>query len=377
MSPPTLFSPLALGDMTLPNRIILPALTRARADAGGVPSDVMVEYYVQRASAGLIVSEGTFTSARAIGWEGAPGVYTAAQVAGWRKVTDAVHAAGGRMFCQLWHCGRASHARFRDGADGDARPVAASAVAMGGDVRVPGGGKVPAEEPRALETEEVGALAAEYAHAARCAKEAGFDGVEVHCANGYLLNGFLETRTNLRTDKYGGSKEARFRVVREVVQGVCGVFPSGRVGVKMSPNGVFNDMGSAEFREDYEYYIGQVRELEVGYLCAMTGLAFGFHGLGEAFTCADVRRAYGGGVVMANCGYDRAAAEREVGCGAADCVAFGRPYISNPDLVARFAARAELEADADVSVWYSAKEGKEAKAVGYTDFPTMKKGSNV
>lgn len=369
MPSPALLSPLTLGDLTLPNRVVMSALTRARADDGGVPSDVMTKYYVQRAGAGLIVSEGTFTSVEAIGWDGAPGIYTGPQIAGWKRVTDAVRAAGGRMFCQLWHCGRASHVSFHEGLVDDPRPVAASAVTMGADVHIPGGRKVPAEEPRALETNEVAALPAEYARAAQCAKEAGFDGVEVHCANGYLLNGFLETRTNKRTDKYGGSKEARFQVVREVLDAVCGVFPASRVGVKISPNGVFNDMGSPEFREDYSYYLEQLKAFKLGYLCIMSGVAFGFHNQGEPFTCEDARKAYGGGVIMANCGYNEGSAEKEIASGAADCVAFGRPFISNPDLAERFAAGAELEPDADMSVWYNKQE---RKAVGYTDFPTMR-----
>jgi N-ethylmaleimide reductase len=365
-----LFTPAKVGDLQLPNRMVLSPMTRGRCPEAGVPNALNAIYYVQRASAGLLITEGTHISDQAVGWVGAAGIYTPDHVAGWKKVVDAVHAAGGRIFCQLWHTGRASHSKFREGTSEDPRSVAASAIAMEGTVVHVPGGKVPAEVPRELSTEEVAAIPAEYKHAAQCAKEAGFDGVEVHCANGYLLDGFLQSKTNKRTDQYGGSQEGRFRLIKEVIEAVAEVYPAGRIGVKISPNGAFNDMGSPDFREAFVDYAHRFSELGLGYMCVVIGLTFGFHELGEPMTCAEVRSAYGGGVIMTNCGYGKESAEAEIGSGAADLVAFGRPWISNPDLVERYAQGAPLNPDAPPSVW-DHKGGP--LQVGYTDYPAMNK----
>lgn len=359
-----LYSPLTIGDLTLPNRVALAPMTRARSP-GNKPNETNAEYYVQRSGAGLILSEGTFTSEQAIGWVDAPGIYTDEQVEGWKEITSGVHAAGGIMFCQLWHTGRASDSSFRPNAK-DGRGVAPSPIALKGEVHAPRG-KVPAEVPRELTTEEVEALPEEYRKAAANAKAAGFDGVELHCANGYLLNTFLDSKTNQRTDNYGGSNENRFRIVADVLEAIFTVFDPSSVSVRLSPNGIFNDMGCPDYREIYTYYAKRLDEMKIGYLHVMTGLGFGFHELGEPMIPADFKAVFKSGALIVNVGYTKDTAEKVVEDGHADIVAIGRPYISNPDLVERFKTGAELNPDADVSVWYSGGFGGK----GYTDFPKM------
>jgi 2,4-dienoyl-CoA reductase-like NADH-dependent reductase (Old Yellow Enzyme family) len=319
---------------------------------------MIAEYYVQRAGAGLIITEGVTISEQGIGWIGNPGIYTDEQGAAWRQVTDAVHAADSKIFLQLWHCGRASHSSLLGGE----LPVSASAVKLEGDgVHTPEG-KQDHETPRALETDEIPAVVADYVAAAQRAKDAGFDGVEIHGANGYLIDQFLQSKTNQRTDQYGGSVENRFRLLREIVEGVVAVFGAGRVGVRLSPNGVFNDMGSDDFRETFRYAAEQLDEYDLAYLHVMDGLAFGFHEKGDPMTLAEVR-AYFRGPLMGNCGYDLEAAEAAVSSGAADMIAFGRPFIANPDLVERFRNGWPLAPDTDMATWYGG--GRE----GYTDLP--------
>lgn len=265
-----LVTPFTLGDLHLPNRMVLAPLTRSRSSDDHIPNvELMGKYYAQRASAGLLISEGTFVSPAAIGWPNAPEIYSPAAVTAWRGITDAVHAAGGRIFCQLWHTGRASHSSFR--ADGS-RGVAPSAVAIRdeGGVHVPGGGKAPHEVPHVMTVEEIRATVQDYAAAAKNALSAGFDGVEVHSANGYLLDSFLQTGTNRRTDEYGaGSLASRFRFLREVVTAVTAAVPANRVGVRLSPNGVFNDQGSPDFREAFPYFASQLDQFGLAYLHVM------------------------------------------------------------------------------------------------------------
>jgi N-ethylmaleimide reductase len=367
--PEALLSPIQVGPHVWSNRIAMAPLTRGRSGASGLATKVMAEYYAQRASAGLIISEGTATSDLALGWWGAPRIHRPEDVPAWTRVTNAVHAKGGRIFCQLWHCGRASHSVFRPGAE-DPRPVAASAIKLEGhDPAFTPAGRVPSEVPRALTTEQVAALSEEYRHAASVAKEAGFDGVEVHCANGYLLDGFLQSRTNKRADKYGGSLENRFRLIKEVLQAVLTVFPSHAIGIRLSPNGVFNDMGSDDFRESFLYYAEQVASFNLAYLHVIDGLDFGFHKLGEPLRLDEIRKVYPG-IVMGNCGYDRQTADEAITKGDADIIAFGRPFISNPDLVERFKRGAELNADPDRGILYS-PSGENIGAKGYTDFPVL------
>lgn len=354
-----LLQPVELGDLLLPNRVVLAPMTRARSGSERVPNALLAEYYVQRSSAGLLISEGAAISAQAIGWVDSPGLFTPQMVAGWRHVTDAVHAAGGHIFAQLWHCGRASHSSFHRG-----RPaVAPSAVPIQGDAIHTPRGKEPYEAPRALELSEILGVVAEYRRAAEAAREAGFDGAELHAANGYLIDQFLQSKTNRRTDEYGGSVANRSRFLLEVTSAVASVFPSHRVGVRLSPNGVFNDMGSPDYREQFLYAAEQLNQFNLAYLHVLDGLAFGFHQLGEPLTLADLRTVYRG-TLMGNCGYTQDTAEAAIAAGHADLIAFGRPFISNPDLVERFQHGWPLAEPAPMNTWYSP-----TGAQGYTDFP--------
>ena len=337
-------------------------LTRGRAGSERIPNDLMREYYMQRASAGLIIAEATTISEQGIGWVDSPGIYNDAQVAGWKKITDALHAKGSSIFLQFWHCGRASHSSFHGGQPA----VSASAIKINGDYIHTPAGKQPYETPRALETNEVATVVEDYRRAAERAKAAGFDGIEIHSANGYLLDQFLQSKTNQRTDCYGGSLENRFRLLKEVLEAVCTVWPSNRVGVRLSPNGVFNDMGSPDFRETFLYAASQLNTFGLAYLHVMDGLEFGFHQLGEPMTLADFRTAFHG-PIMGNCGYTAESAEAAIANGAADLIAFGRPFLSNPDLVERFANSWELNPPAEMSAWSA------PTAEGYTDFPFYQK----
>jgi N-ethylmaleimide reductase len=364
MPTPTILQPFLLHDLTLPNRVVMAPLTRGRAGPTRIPNQVMAEYYAQRAGAGLIISEATTISEQANGWLESPGIYTAAMEAGWKQITAAVHAAGGRMFLQLWHMGRASHSDFHDGRP----PVSASAVKIEGDGIHTPLGKKPYEVPRALETWEVPGVVAEYGRAAARAREAGFDGVEIHAANGYLIDQFLQSKTNHRTDDYGGSIEKRSRFLREVVEAVMAEWPAGRVGVRIAPNGVFNDMGSPNYREQFLHVAGLLDRYPLAYLHVVDGLAFGFHKLGEPLTLVEFRSTFSG-PLMGNCGYDVETAERAVAAGDADLIAFGRPFISNPDLVERFRHGWPLAEQAEMSSWYSPTGPR-----GYTDFPCYPAG---
>ena len=357
-----LLSPFQLGDLRLSNRVVLAPMTRARAGVERMPNALMAEYYAQRSSAGLLISEGASISDEAIGWNQSPGIFSEAQVEAWKPVVDAVHAKGSRIFLQLWHCGRASHSTFH--ADGSL-PVAPSAIRLEGDHIHTPTGKQTYETPRALETAEVARVVDDFRRAGERAKRAGFDGVEVHGANGYLVDEFLQSKTNHRTDQYGGSVENRVRFLREIVEALTTVLPASRVGVRMSPNGMFNDMGSPDFRETF---LGAARELNrfgIAYLHVMDGLAFGFHQLGEPLTLRDFRGVFSG-PLMGNCGYEQATAEAAIARGDADLIAFGRPFISNPDLVERFANGWPLSPPAAMADWY----GFSPK--GYADFPAYR-----
>lgn len=355
-----LFRPFDLRGIPLKNRVVLAPMTRSRAGEERMPNSIMAEYYAQRAGAGLLISEATVVSAQGIGWIESPGIYTDEMGQAWRQVTDAVHAAGSKIFLQLWHCGRASHSSFHGGE----LPVAPSPIALNGDEIHTPDGKQPYEIPRALRTDELAGVVADYVAATRRAQEAGFDGVEIHSANGYLLDQFLQSKTNERNDAYGGSIENRYRLLGEVVEGVSGVIGADRVGVRLSPNGVFNDMGSPDYRETFLHAARELNRPGLAYLHVMDGLAFGFHELGEPMTLADFRSVFTG-PLMGNCGYTQESAEAAIAAGDADLIAFGRPFISNPDLVERFRQGLPLAAEADVSTWYAAGSGGQ----GYTDFP--------
>ena len=357
-----LLSPYVLYDLELKNRIAMAPLTRARSGPDRIANELMATYYRQRFGVGLIITEATTISPQANGWVNSPGIYTDAMVAGWKKVTGAVHEAGSKIFVQLWHTGRASHSDFHDGD----LPVAPSAIAIEGDdgIHTPQG-KKSRETPRALETSELSGIVADYAAAATNAKAAGFDGVEIHSANGYLLDSFLQSKTNLRDDQYGGSAGNRYRLLDEVVTAVTKVWPANRVAVRLSPNGVFNDMGSPDYREQFTHVMTELNKFGLAYLHVMDGLGFGFHELGDPFTLADVKRVFTG-PVMGNCGYTLSTATAAVESGDADMISFGRPTISNPDLVHRFSQGIELAPEAPVEQWYSPTGAK-----GYTDYPAV------
>lgn len=355
-----LLTNFALGDLELSNRVVMAPLTRGRAVDNAVPNELMAEYYAQRASAGLIISEATAISIQGYGWLDSPGIYRDEMLRGWEKVVSGVHDAGGKMFLQLWHTGRASHSDFGNGE----LPVAPSPIAIPDDeIRTPQG-KKPYETPRALEVAEIPSVLADYREAAANAMKVGFDGVEIHSANGYLLDSFLQSKTNHRDDAYGGSIENRFRLLGEVVATVCDVVPSNRVGVRLSPNGAFNGMGSKDYREQFLYVASQLDQCDLCYLHVMNGLGFGFHELGEPMTLEEFRSVFNG-PLMGNVGYTQQTAEADIAAGKADLIAFGRPFISNPDLVERFIHGVDLNPEAPMSTWYTADGEK-----GYTDFPT-------
>lgn len=357
-----LFQPFDLHGLSLKNRIVMAPLTRARAGAERMPNALMAQYYRQRSSAGLIVSEATSISKQGLGWVNSPGIYSDEQAEAWKQVTDAVKNAGSHMFLQLWHCGRASHSSFQENG---ALPVSASAVKHQGDYIHTPIGKQPYETPRPLETAEIPGVVDDYRKAAARAREAGFDGVEIHAANGYLIDQFLQSRTNHRTDEYGGSIENRYRFLGQIVEAISREWPPNRVGVHLSPNGNFNDMGSPDFRETFLYAAERLNDAGTAYIHVLDGLAFGFHELGEPMALPEFRRVFEGPLI-GNCGYTQETAEEAVRSGNADLISFGRPYISNPDLVERFAHGRPLNPEADVKWWYS------FDAEGYTDWPFYK-----
>ncbi|HSH94215.1 MAG TPA: alkene reductase, partial [Roseimicrobium sp.] len=262
------------------------------------------------------------------------------------------------IFLQLWHMGRASHSAFHGGK----QAVAPSAIKINGEYIHTPQGKLPHETPRALETDEVAATVEEYRRAAERAKAAGFDGVEIHAANGYLIDQFLQSRTNQRTDRYGGSIENRFRFLKEIVEAQLTVWPASKIGVRLSPNGNYNDMGSPDFRETFTYVASKLDNYALAYLHVVDGLAFGFHGIGNPMILSEFREAFSGPLI-GNCGYSQESAEAAIAAGSADLIAFGRPFLSNPDLVERFANGWPLNPPADVKVWSA------PGATGYTDFP--------
>lgn len=347
----TLFDPIQMGDLALPNRMVMSPLTRCRADRGRVPNALMAEYYTQRATAGLIISEATSVTPMGVGYPDTPGIWSDAQVDGWRRTTDAVHNAGGRILLQLWHVGRISDPAYLDGK----RPVAPSAIPAAGHVSLlrP---KKAFETPRALAREELPAIVAAYRRGAENAKTAGFDGVEVHGANGYLLDQFLQDSTNHRTDDYGGSIENRARLLLEVTDAAISVWGPGRVGVHLAPRGDAHDMGDSDPAATFGYVAAQLGERGIAFICTRE------HFNAPALT-PSLRKAFGG-CVIANEAFTRDSATRALGDGAADAVAFGKLFIANPDLVARFRQTAFLNAP-DVNTFY----GSGTK--GYVDYPTL------
>ncbi|MDQ2821516.1 MAG: alkene reductase [Pseudomonadota bacterium] len=348
----TLFDPLQVGDLTLPNRIIMAPLTRAHAPGTGrVPNALMAEYYAQRASAGLIISEATSVMPMGVGYADTPGIWSDEQVAGWKLVTDSVHAAGGRIAMQLWHVGRISDPVFLDGA----APVAPSAIAATGHVSL----LRPMRDfsvPRALDSAELPGIVAAYRTGAANAKRAGFDGVEVHGANGYLLDQFLQTSTNVRTDNYGGSVENRARLMLEVLDACIDVWGAGRVGMHLSPRADMHTMGDANPSETFGYVAGALKQRGIAYICARESIGPDSLGpmLKEIF----------GGVYIANEKLTRESAEALINAGKADAAAFGQWFLANPDLPARLASGAPLNPVNYETIY-------QAGPVGYTDYPAL------
>ncbi len=349
----TLFTPLTLGALTLPNRIIMAPLTRSRAGESRIPNSVMKDYYVQRASAGLILSEATSVTPMGVGYADTPGIWSDAQVAGWKEVTDGVHQAGGRMFLQLWHVGRISDPMFLNGE----LPVAPSAIAAKGHVSLVRPEK-PYVTPRALTLDEIPSIIEAYRKGAENAKKAGFDGVEIHGANGYLLDQFLQDGTNKRTDSYGGSIENRARLLLEVVDAVISVWGADRVGVHLSPRGDAHDMSDSNATATFIYVAQQLGRRKIAFICARE-----YHG--EDSIGEQLRAAFGG-VYIANEKFNKETAERAIEEHRADAVAFGQLFIANPDLPERFAADAPLNAP-DFATFY------QGGAKGYTDYPFASK----
>ena len=324
-----LFKTFCIQDLTLQNRIVMAPVTRNRAGPNRLANALMAEYYAQRSSAGLIITEGVTISEQANGQLHTPGIYTDLMVETWKQVTSAVHKAGGKIFLQLWHCGRVSHSSYQPGSK---PPIAPSAVKIESSYDIPTPiGMKPYEVPRALETSEIVGVIDEFALAATRAKAAGFDGVEIHAATGYLVDQFLQSRTNLRKDRYGGSIVNRNRFLLEVTDAVASKWPAGRVGVRLSPNNSYNDMGCSDFREQFSSAITELGRRDLAYLHLTE---FGFHDLGPRFELLEARALFPGPII-ANCGYSAEAAQADVAAGKADLISFGRAFVSNPDLPAR------------------------------------------
>ncbi len=348
---PTLFDPIKVGDLELPNRIIMAPLTRCRADAGRVPNALMAEYYVQRASAGLIISEATSVTPMGVGYPDTPGIWSEEQVAGWSNVTQAVHANGGRIVLQLWHVGRISDPLYLDGQ----LPLAPSALRPAGHVSL----VRPVKDyvtPRALETAEIAGIVEAYRQGAENAKRAGFDGVEIHGANGYLLDQFLQDSTNRRDDQYGGSLENRARLMLEVTDAVLGVWAPGRVGMHLAPRADSHDMGDSKRAETFGYVARELGKRGIAFICAREKEADDSLGpqLKQQF----------GGVYIANERFTKDQANAWLESGKADAVAFGVPFIANPDLPERLQKDAPLN-EAHPETFYG--QGP----VGYIDYPRL------
>jgi len=352
-----LLSPYQLGNLELPNRIVMAPMTRARAVGDGLPHDAAGTYYTQRASAGLIITEGSQISYQARGSIRTPGIHTDAQVKRWIAVTEAVHAAGGRIVLQLWHVGRASHPDFQDGG----LPIAPSALPVEGDAFTAEGLK-PIPVPRALETTEMQGIVDQYAQAARRAREAGFDGVEIHGANGYLLDQFLRDGSNQRADRYGGSVENRARLPLEVAEAVVAEWGVEKVGYRVSPAFSMYSMSDSDRAATFGYLAGALSG-KIGYLHVIEPIA-GPAEVPHAERITPLLRKKFEGTLIANGGYDQASAERAISGGGADLVAFGVPFIANPDLPRRFAEGAPLAQPDPESIY----EGEEN---GYVDYPLL------
>ena len=348
---PSLFDPIKIGDLALPNRVLMAPLTRSRAGTSRTPNGLMAEYYAQRASAGLIISEATVVMPMGIGYADTPGIWSSEQVTGWKHVTQAVHAAGGRMFLQLWHVGRVSHPVFLDGK----LPVAPSAVAAGGNVSLlrPATAFVT---PRPLERSEIPEIVAAFARGAQNAELAGFDGVELHGANGYLLDQFLQDSTNHRDDDYGGPVENRARLLLEVADAAISVWGPGRVGVHLAPRGDLHSMGDSNRAATFGYVARELGHRKIAFICAREYA-------GPESVGPQLKAAFGG-IYIANERFTHETAQQALDTGRADAVAFGKLFLANPDLPARLHSGAALN-EPQPDTFYR------GGASGYTDYPTL------
>jgi hypothetical protein len=349
---PTLFDPIKVGALTLPNRIWMAPLTRTRAVEGSrVPAPLAIEYYAQRAGAGLIMTEATSVDAMGVGYPNTPGIWSDEQTEGWKPIVEAVHKKGGHIFLQLWHVGRISDPLYLDGK----QPVSASAIAAKGHVSL-----VRPEKdytvPRALESSEIAGVIAAYKKGAQNAKKAGFDGVEIHGANGYLLDQFLQDSVNQRTDAYGGSREKRARLMLEVADAVCEVWGADRVGMHLAPRGDSHTMGDSDLKATFTYVAKELGQRKLAFLCSREHQAA--DSIGPA-----IKEAFGG-VYAVNEGFTKQSAEAALASGVADAVAFGKLYIANPDLEKRFKANAPLN-EWDAKTFYAPGPH------GYTDYPAL------
>ncbi len=352
-----LFSPISFGDIACPNRIVMAPLTRCRAGEGNVPQPINAEYYKQRASAGLIISEATQVVPEGQGYPTTPGIHSDAQVAGWKTITDAVHAAGGRIVLQLWHVGRISHPVFQPAGG---LPVAPSAVKPAGQLYGPDWKKIDYETPRALELSEIPGVIAGYVKGAQNAKRAGFDGVEIHSANGYLLDEFLRDGTNKRTDTYGGSLANRSRLTLEVTEAVVDVWGASRVGIRVSPTNPNNDMADSNPKAIFGHLAAELARFKLAYVHVLEAID-----TAAAAQVLSTIKAECGAPVVANNGYTLETAQAAIKGGRADAIAFGKLFLANPDLPARLAKGGPFNTAWDMKSFYGGTEK------GYTDYPAM------
>lgn len=351
-----LFKPVKLGELLLPNRIVMGPLTRSRAGQGDVQGIMNAEYYAQRASAGLIISEATQISQQGKGYAFTPGIYTGEQTQGWKLSTDAVHAKGGHIFAQLWHVGRISHPDLQIDHQ---LPVAPSAIKPNGKAYTETGFQ-DFVTPRALELDEIPNIVEQYVHASICARKAGFDGIEIHAANGYLIHQFLCDKTNKRLDNYGGSIENRARLLLEIIEAVTAVWPADRVGIRLSPVSQANDIDDTDPMAVFTYVVKQLNPFGIAYIHWIEGQTMGPRTIPSSFSFATLKELFNG-IYIANNGYDLPLALKAREDDLADLICFGRPFIANPDLVARLASGIELT-PAPKETWYG------GGAEGYTDW---------
>jgi N-ethylmaleimide reductase len=354
-----IFSKYKLGDLELSNRMVMSPMTRCRAIEGNVPNPLSVTYYTQRATAGLIITEGSQVSPHGVGYVNTPGIHSPSQVAGWKKVTEAVHKAGGKIFLQLWHVGRVSHPDFLGGE----LPVAPSALSVEGEVHTPHG-KKKFVIPRALELDEIPGIVEQFRKGAQNAKAAGFDGVEIHGANGYLLDQFLRDGSNHRTDKYGGNLENRLRLPLEVTEAVVGVWGFDRVGYRISPQFSLYSMSDTNPRQTFSHFAKELNNIGIGYIHIVEPVG-GRMGVTapDAKLAPTIHEIFEGTLIL-NGGYDYSSGNEVIEKGDADLISFGVPFLANPDLPERFRKNAPLNSP-DISTFYGGEEK------GYIDYPKL------